>query len=227
MHACELAEALGIPRVILPALPGALSAFGILVSDIVKNYSRTVLWSVKDKLPVERLGQEFARLRKNAEKDFAAEEWHSEIQCLPSADVRFRGQGYELNVPYTRGMIDAFHREHRRRYGYSYANREIELVTLRLRASVKSAQSKVAGARPGTGADRPPQQTVHSASRAGQIPLILDGRRTRAAIYDRERLVANKRLLGPAIVAEYSATTLVPPGKRFCADKAGNLVIEI
>ena len=52
LHACELAEALSIPRVIVPALPGALSAFGILVSDVVKDYSRTVLWRVADKLPV-------------------------------------------------------------------------------------------------------------------------------------------------------------------------------
>ena len=51
LHACELAEALSIPRVIVPALPGALSAFGILVSDVVKDYSRTVLWRVADKLP--------------------------------------------------------------------------------------------------------------------------------------------------------------------------------
>ncbi len=55
LHACELAEALSIPRVIVPALPGALSAFGILVSDVVKDYSRTVLWRAADKLPIERL----------------------------------------------------------------------------------------------------------------------------------------------------------------------------
>ena len=53
LHACELAEALSIPRVIVPALPGALSAFGILVSDVVKDYSRTVLWRVADKLPID------------------------------------------------------------------------------------------------------------------------------------------------------------------------------
>ena len=51
LHACELAEALSIPRVMVPALPGALSAFGILVSDVVKDYSRTVLWRVAAKLP--------------------------------------------------------------------------------------------------------------------------------------------------------------------------------
>src|SRR5437868_10659581 len=53
LHACELAEAIGIPRVIVPALPGALSAFGILVSDVVKDYSRTVVWKVSDQLPTK------------------------------------------------------------------------------------------------------------------------------------------------------------------------------
>ena len=72
LHACELAEALSIPRVIVPALPGALSAYGILVSDVVKDYSRTVLWQVGDKLPIERLEGEFAELRRHAETDFRA-----------------------------------------------------------------------------------------------------------------------------------------------------------
>ena len=63
LHACELAEALGIPRVIVPALPGALSAFGILVSDVVKDYSRTVLWRVAEKLPDRSTGN---RVRNSA-----------------------------------------------------------------------------------------------------------------------------------------------------------------
>src|SRR6202011_1980234 len=67
LHACELAEALSIPRVIVPALPGALSAFGILVSDVVKDYSRTVLWRVAANVPAERLQKEFARLRRQSE----------------------------------------------------------------------------------------------------------------------------------------------------------------
>src|SRR5205809_4405844 len=73
LHACELAEALSIPRVMIPALPGALSAFGILVSDVVKNYSRTVLWRVAAKLPKQQLEKEFATMRRRAEADFGDE----------------------------------------------------------------------------------------------------------------------------------------------------------
>ena len=70
LHACALAESLSIPRVIVPALPGALSALGILVSDVVKDYSRTVLWRVAGKLPAAQLDREFSTLQKQAVKDF-------------------------------------------------------------------------------------------------------------------------------------------------------------
>ncbi len=143
LHACELAEALGIPRVMVPALPGALSAFGILVSDVVKDYSRTVLWRVAEKIPMAALDREFAMLRSRAERDFRTEKWKGAIRYQRSVDVRYQGQGYELNVPYTRNLIRDFRNEHQRRYGYSYPAREVELVTLRLRATVKSPQSRV------------------------------------------------------------------------------------
>lgn len=221
LHACELAEAAGIPRVMVPALPGALSAFGILVSDVVKDYSRTVLWRAKDKLPFERLDREFARLRQNAEKDFQAESWRGRIHFRLSVDMRFRGQGYELNVPYTRGMVQAFHREHRRRYGYSYADREIELVTLRLRASMKAMQSGLAGKRATSAARN--RKVAHQS----RVPVVFDGNTVRVALMNREDLTPGRKFQGPAIVAEYSATTFVPPGKHLWTDKAGSLVIEI
>src|SRR5207253_7475315 len=134
---------LGIPRVIVPALPGALSAFGILVSDVVKDYSRTVLWRIAGKLPAELFEREFAILRRNAEKSFREEGWRGAINFRRSVDVRYRGQGYELNVPYSNTLAEDFRREHQRRYGYSYDSRELELVTLRLRAKIRTSQAKI------------------------------------------------------------------------------------
>jgi N-methylhydantoinase A len=138
LHACELASALGIPRVIIPALPGALSAYGILVSDVVKDYSRTLLWRLAGKLPREPLDAEFAALQRRAKTDLGKEGWEGSPHYQRSVDVRYQGQGYELKVPYTRELLESFHREHQRRYGYSYDRRDLELVTLRLRATVKS-----------------------------------------------------------------------------------------
>ena len=219
LHACELADALGIPRVVVPAMPGALSAFGILVSDVVKDYSRTVLWRTSGKLPFAQADREFSVLRRKAEHDFRQERWKGAIRHQCSVDVRYPGQGYELNVPYTRGLMESFQAEHQRRYGYSYPNRGVELVTLRLRATMKSTH--VAN-RWGTSASgrahyAPPERT----------PVLFDWRKISTAIHARELLPTGKKYSGPAVVTEYSATTVVPEGKRFSLDRSGNLVIEL
>ena len=144
LHACELASALAIPRVIVPVLPGALSAYGILASDVVKDYSRTVVWrAAAGDVPDVRLRGEFAVLEKAARADFARERWEGKPLLEPSVDVRYGGQGYELNIPWSRGLLDDFHREHKRRYGYSHPQREVELVTLRLRARLPVAKPRV------------------------------------------------------------------------------------
>jgi len=218
LHACELAEGLGIPRVIVPALPGALSAYGILVSDVVRDYSRTVLWRALDKLPGARLDKEFLALRRKAQEDFRREGWKGTIRFDLSVDVRYRGQGYELNVPHSRGMIEAFRREHERRYGYSYAGREVELVTLRVRARIKSKNTETTNfATPGKSG----KQELRKA------PVVFGSKKVVATIYARELLTPGRKFRGPAIVTEYSATTVVPPGRRFGVDRAGNLIIEI
>jgi N-methylhydantoinase A len=229
LHACELAEALSIPRVIVPAMPGALSAFGILVSDVVKDYSRTVLWRASDKLPIERLDQEFSALARKAEKDFRSEGWKGAIRYQRSVDVRYRGQGYELNVPYTRRVMDDFQREHQRRYGYTYAGRELELVTLRLHAVIKSPQASLVKASVGKVLPPTSAKTAPARSRARpeRAPVLFGGKNVLAAIYAREQLRAGKKYLGPSVITEYSATTAIPPGMSFSVDRVQNLMIEI
>ncbi len=143
LHACELAEALSIPTVMIPTRPGALSAFGILVSDVVKDYSRTLLWRFSDHLPEARLLAEFRKLERAALKEFRGERWLGTPQYERSLDLRYRGQGYELNVPATKNVTARFHEEHQRRYGYHHPGREIELVTLRLRARLRTAPPQV------------------------------------------------------------------------------------
>lgn len=207
LHACELAESLGIPRVIVPAMPGALSAYGILVSDVLKDYSRTVLWRTTGKLPMTKLEPEFGILEKVAKKSFADEGWTGAIRLRRSVDVRYRGQGYELNIPHSRSLIEAFRREHERRYGYGYADRELELVTLRVRASLRS---------PAVG------MNLVKRTAAGKREFgMVDGKKS--SIYSRESL--GRTQTGPAVVTEYSATTFVPAGMRFGVDRVGNLVV--
>lgn len=218
LHACELAKALSIPRVIVPAMPGALSALGILVSDVVKDYSRTVLWRAGSTVPSELLEREFMALQRVAEKDFRAEGWMDALHYQRSVDVRYRGQGYELNIPLTRNLIPKFHDAHQRRYGYSHREREIELVTLRLRTTMKSTRMRLSHlyARTSTPSLLP-----------GAVPVFYGGKKVATAVHARERLLPGRKYSGPAVITEYSATTVVPPGASFHLDRAQNLVLEI
>src|SRR5215472_13012180 len=139
MHACELAQALRIPRVIVPAYPGGLSALGILISDVVKDHSRTVLMRVRN-LPEKKLDSLYGELRRALNEELSKEGWQGRPVFERSCDLRYRGQGYELNLPFGRDLIPRFHAEHQRRYGYSSPEREIEIVTVRLRARVPSPE---------------------------------------------------------------------------------------
>jgi N-methylhydantoinase A len=215
LHACELAAALGIPKVMVPAMPGALSAYGILVSDVIKDYSRTVLLRVKDEVPKPKLDGEFRVLSEAAEREFRQEGWAAKPQLAKSADLRYRGQGFELNVAYGPRMLEDFHTEHQRRYGYSTPEREVEIVTVRLRARVPGA--RVAVNRPDPRATAKPQTAK----------VWFNGRFRPTAVHARESLPVKKSLKGPAIVTEYSATTVVPPGATFQLDKSANLVITL
>ena len=219
LHACALAESLSIPQVIVPAFPGALSALGILWSDVVKDYSRTVLWRVTREVPKAELAAEFGAMEKNAKRDFAGEEWEGMPSFTRSADLRYSGQGYELNLPMTQSLLRDFEREHRRRYGYIHPNREVEIVTLRLRAVLKPAAPV-----------RTHQPKSKSRSRRfaeTDSAVWFDGKKLATAIYNRGELIAQRKYRGPAVVTEYSATTVIPPGNTFAIDRAGNLIVSL
>ena len=131
LHACSLARTLRIARVLVPAMPGALSAVGILLADTVRDFSRTVM------LPgdaVESCGEIYLDLEQSGTVEFAEEGLAGTAQR--SMDVRYRGQGYELNVPYhphsSTSSVEAFHRAHQQRYGFSDVERPVEIVNLRL-----------------------------------------------------------------------------------------------
>ena len=221
LHACDLAAALGIPRVLVPKFPGTLSALGILASDVVKDYSRTVLWPVAEAHALKsKLESAFRQLERAARADLAREGFAPARQrLLRQLDLRYRGQAFELTVPYTRDFIRSFHAAHARRYGYSDPERAIEVVNVRLRALGLTHKPAVRAAR-GASA-RPPAEALFKRARA-----YFDGRWRDTNFYIRERLRAGNRIGGPAVLAEYSGTTVLPPGWRARVDAFENLVLE-
>jgi N-methylhydantoinase A len=218
LHACDLAAGLGIRTVIVPALPGALSAYGILSCDIIKDYSRTVVWKIEAALPERKLRGELSAMERRATTEFRHEGWKGDLQFEPSADLRYAGQGFELSLPVKSDLVSKFHAEHQRRYGYSHADRKTEIVTIRLRARMKS---------PMASAGRDKLARSGTTVKAEKRPVIFASREVPTTIVDRNSLKAGARLRGPAIVTEYSATTVVPPGATFHLDRASNLVIEL
>jgi N-methylhydantoinase A len=136
-----------------------------------------------------------------------------------------------LNVPYTRNVLGDFRSEHQRRYGYNYPAREMELVTLRLRATIKSQHSNGAKASTpghvGTGAFARPGRARSGHLSSDRAPVSFSGKKLAAAILSRNSLPIGKKYFGPAVVTEYSATTVIRPGMSFQRDRAGNLIVEI
>ena len=168
------------------------------------------------------MNREFSALAKNAARDFHGEAWQGRQHFHRSVEVRYRGQGYELNIPFTRNLLHDFQQEHQRRYGYTHPNREVELVTLRLRAILKSKTTHV-------GADafvRPGRAKLGRPS-TPKAPVLFEGKKQETKIYSRDELQLGKKYSGPAIITEYSATTVIPPKRNFYLDRAANLIVTI
>jgi len=230
LHAAELARALRVPRVFVPGEPGALSARGCLRADVVKSLSRTLMLEVGggDRAQGDgaqsRIERAFGEMERAARAALRREGFADERQRhTPSVAARYRGQSFELEVAWEGGrrLVERFHAEHERRYGYAQTAGTIEVVSARLLSAGLVGEQGAGGRRrraPAAGAAAAPHATarVH----------FDEGART-LAVYRREELPAGARLRVPCVVTEYSSTTLVPAGARAALDARGNLVIEL
>jgi N-methylhydantoinase A len=151
LHACGLAAALEIPRVLVPCFPGALSALGILRADVTKDLSRTVRLEVEGVPEAKpKLQRAFAALEQEGRKQMRAEGISGgAVQIHRSLDMRYAGQSYELNVPFAGGFISAFHRAHEVRYGYFDRSRACEVVTIRARFTGRISKPNLPNLSPG------------------------------------------------------------------------------
>lgn len=211
LHAADLAHALGMRRVYVPRHPGLLSAWGMLSADVVRDVGRTL----RRVQPPERvLAAGFRALRREAHAALVADGVR-DARVEPMLDVRYAGQSYEVTVPWTRNWRRAFHRRHEQLFGHASPDRPVEVVTLRLRA--RGGGARVPSERiPRGGAAEP----------RAMRPVVFDGRARRTPVFRRDALRVGWRQDGPAIVCEYSATTVVPPGWRATVERTGGLVME-
>jgi N-methylhydantoinase A len=201
LHAAELATRLGVPRVLVPPAPGALSAYGMLVAPVRKDASRTVLLSASrsDELDLE---DAFRELEQRAQAAMAEEEISEEsLQLVRRIDARYKGQSYELTVPAS-DWVEALHAGHEARYGYARRGAIVQAVTLRVEALALSSDARFPGLAEAEG-DPVPVDT-------GMV--LFGGTTVETPRYERSALRAGHAIAGPAVISEYTATCWVPPG---------------
>jgi len=218
LHACALARSLRIPKVLIPPMPGALSALGILLAPAIRDYSRTLM------LPADSI-RTLPELFKEMENRAIAEFEEMSAQGVPefSLDLRYVRQGYELNVSYDpqtpERAIAEFHRIHSERYGFSREDRPVEIVNLRLRM--------IAASEPFAPERQETRKGDGSQAWSGEGLVYFDDRFFPTEMFVRERLRPGDMIRGPAMVTEYTSATLLLPGWRAAVDSVENLILTV
>jgi len=221
MHALALADEIGIPRVLVPRHPGNFSALGLLASDIKHDDVRTRVGPLRERWAA--LADLFAEMEQTARRQLQLEGFDADRQRMRrSLDLRYRSQAFELSLELDDGTLDtveaAFHQRHQAMYGHADPAASIELVNARL--SAYGVVARPAAARHEGG------EAGGAAGLIGRRPVRFDGATHDCPVWERERMPAGAELRGPAIVEEFGATTVVPPGWRGAVDPHGNLRLE-
>jgi len=220
MHAPFLARLLGIPKVLIPKDPGILSAIGMLMSEIIKDYSFTIMKD-QDETDIKEISSLFKDMESKAMKELLSEGVKREDVVFERImDMRYEGQSYEIMVPLEENYLDAFHRIHERQYGYRNPERKIQIVNLRLRARGRSERPKFYRLKEKT--EKIPKEAV-----LFERDIIFDQRSLRCKIYEREKLRYGNRIKGPALICEYSSTIVIPPFTEAEVDEYANIILKI
>jgi len=220
MHAAFLARLLNIPKVLVPRNPGILSAIGMIMADVIKDYSFTVM---KNQLncTVDQLSRLFEELGKRGLKDLSKEGIGREkVRLERYLDMRYEGQSYEIIVPFGANYIDGFHSLHEKTYGYRNEDKIIEIVNLRLRA--RGVPDKPRFQRAKKKKRQPPERAF-----LGEGEVVFDHKANKTRIIARDRLLSGNKISGPAILVEYSSTIVIPPFAEASVDEYGNVVMKI
>jgi N-methylhydantoinase A len=220
VHAVQLAQAMGITRVVVPLAPGLFSAVGLLLTDIEHDFTRTylALWSQVEQ---PALSQAFRELEEQAAATLGHEGLSmDQVSWRRAVDMRYRGQSYALTIPLEEreaqapaDAAQAFETEHERTYGHRPRGAPVELVSLRLRAIVP---------RP-----RPALRASADEHRAPQASEAWFGeQRCMTPVWTRDMLGA-AQAPGPLLVEQYDSVIVVPPGSSASRDAHGNVHVAV
>jgi len=218
LHAIDLARRLRIPDVLISPYASTFSAFGMLAADVIKDYTQTHMLS--GDCPIEEIAAKFAPLIDKGSVDLRNEgiaEKHILLQ--QSLDMRYRGQSYELNIPFEENFIAEFHHAHRQTYGFDRSGGEIEIVNLRVRA-VGQVPSPQIQSLPMKSADPSDALIEHR-------PVIFAEGTKEIPFYRGELLQPGNQLQGPVIVVRNDTTILIGDGDSAFVDQYLNLSIKI
>jgi len=215
MHACEIADTLEIGTILVPEHAGVLSALGMLLADVRKDYTQTVL-KASNVTTMEELEGYIAPLVDQANAAIAAEGFERDDVVIDiSLDVRYQGQAYEINVPLTPAYVEDFNREHQRLYGHSNLSRIPEVVNVRV--NVTGVTQKYAF---------PAVEAVHRSlpTPVSTCQTWFGDRFWETAVYHREQLLPGMEGAGPAIISSGESTVVITPHFCFRVDGVGTLV---
>jgi N-methylhydantoinase A len=228
LHAADLASGLNIPKILIPISPGVNSAVGLLIADFRYDYSKTFLTELSS-VSLQDLNRQYGTLEDLGLRQMLGEKIKREnIIFNRSADMRYAGQGYEIEIPVPQGELGieqineikrAFHDTHASLYGYRQDDAELEFVYLRL-AVVGTVKKPGFYKEPLSGEDASP---AFKETRK----VFIGGTYIDTPVYDRTLLRPNNRLEGPAVVEQLDSTTLLKSGQTAKVDEYFNLIIDI
>jgi len=222
VHGAALAAEMGMAEVLVPEAPGVLAAFGLLAAAVEHHHART-LQARTDAADLDAVNRCLAELDRAGRRRMREEGAPADlVRVAYTADMRYVGQAYELEVPIavpvTRErmpeVLTAFHAVHERVYGYARTQQAVEFVNFRAVHTYPLPRPVVTPAARATGTLTDARLGERRAYFGAFVPT---------AIYERARLPLGARLAGPAIVEQSDTTTVIPPGVTALVDDAGNL----
>ncbi len=224
MHAVEMAAHLSMPTVIVPRNAGVLSAFGLLMADSIKDYTKSLM-KPDSLVTLAGLEAEFRSLEEASVRDMKEDGFAAKDVVLErSLDCRYLGQSYEIDVPYRkartagRAFLESFHRRHQKLYSYHHDRRPVEIVNLRVKAVAVTPKIPLVR--------EPERRTLDPKAVIRKQPIFYGRNAADGLVIDRSKLRPENALRGPALLIDPESTTFLPPGYAARVDGYSNLIIR-